>query len=49
MATMYKGYWIEFNLYGKEEYTVQVDGDDNWFDTEKEARTFIDSLEEAGY
>ena len=43
-VTEYKGYKIEFNFYGKGEYTVQVDGDDCWFNSEAEAKTFIDSL-----
>ena len=38
----YKGYYIEYNLYGKGEYTVQFCGDDFWFTTEKEAKDFID-------
>ena len=46
MASMYKGYWIEFNTYGNGEYTVQYNGDDVVFDTKEEAKKFIDSLEE---
>ena len=42
---MYKGYWITFNLYGRGEYTVQDCGDDVVFDTEEEAKQFIDGLE----
>ncbi len=38
----YKGYFIEYNIYGKSEYTVQFCGDDYWFSTEKEAKDFID-------
>jgi len=38
----YKGYFIEYNIYGKNEYTVQFFGDDYWFSTEKEAKDFID-------
>lgn len=45
-STQYKGYWIEFNLYGDGEYTVQYCGDDVIFETLEEARKFIDDLEE---
>jgi len=38
----YKGYYIEYNFYGKGEYTVQYEGDDVWFNTIKEAKEFID-------
>ena len=44
-STQYKGYWIEFNVYGDGEYTVFYDGDDLCFETLSEARKFIDSLE----
>lgn len=40
----YKGYYIEFNIYGEGEFTVQFCGDDVWFPTEKEAREFIDEV-----
>lgn len=40
----YKDYYIDHNLYGKDEYTVQYEGDDMWFDTEEEAKAFIDSI-----
>lgn len=40
----YKGYYIEYNIYGQKEYTVQYNGDDVFFQTEQEARAFIDSL-----
>lgn len=43
--TEYKGYYIEFNIYGKNEYTVQYCGDDFWFMSRDEAIAFIDSLE----
>ena len=43
-TTEYRGYYIEYNIYGKGEYTVQIDGDDVFFKTIKEAMTFIDSL-----
>lgn len=41
---LYKGYYIDFNLYDQNEYTVQYCGDDLWFDTEEEARNFINSI-----
>lgn len=40
----YKGYNIEYNFYGKNEYTVQYQGDDIWFKSEKEAKDFIDEI-----
>lgn len=40
----YRGYFITYNAYGKEEYTVDVDGDDVWCDTFSEARKVIDDL-----
>lgn len=40
----YRGYDIEYNLYGKKEFTVQYRGDDVWFKTEKEAKDFIDEI-----
>lgn len=42
--TEYKGYYIEYNIYGQKEYTVQYDGDDVFFKTEQEAKDFIDRL-----
>lgn len=42
----YKGYYIEYNIYGKNEYTVQYCGDDLIFNTETEAKQFIDSIQE---
>lgn len=45
METMYKGYWITFNFYGREEYTVQYCGDDIVFDTAEEAKEFINKIE----
>ena len=41
----YKGYYIEYNFYGTGEYTVQYCGDDIEFNTEKEARQFIDLMQ----
>lgn len=45
MFTEYKGYYIEFNFYGRNEYTVQYCGDDIMFQTEDEAKAFIDSIQ----
>lgn len=42
--TEYKGYFIEFNIYGQNEYTVQVGGDDVFFLTEAEAKAYIDRI-----
>lgn len=44
--TTYKGYSIDYNFYGNDEFTVQYCGDDIYFDTEAEARAFIDGIEE---
>lgn len=41
----YKGYYIEFNFYGRNKYTVQYCGDDIFFQTEDEAKAFIDSIQ----
>lgn len=38
----YRGYYIEFGLYGMNEYTVQIDGDDLWFSSVEKAEEFID-------
>ena len=40
----YRGFAIEFNFYGSNEYTVQYDGDDVWFDTLDAAKAFIDEV-----
>lgn len=40
----YRGFAIEFDFYGKEEYTVQFYGDDIWFETEEAAKNFIDEV-----
>ena len=42
----YKGYTIEFNTYKRNECTVFFEGDDIWFESEQEAKDFIDSLQE---
>ena len=41
----YNGYYIEFNLYGQNEYTVQYCGDDLIFRSIQEAKDFIDGIE----
>lgn len=38
----YKGYDIDYDVYGCGEYTIQVDGDDIWFDTLPDAQRWID-------
>lgn len=40
----YKGFDITFNFYRKGEYTVYYDGDDVWFETEEDAKAFIDEI-----
>jgi outer membrane phospholipase A len=42
--TKYKGYFIVLNLYGRNEYTVQYNGDDLFFRTLKGAKDFIDEI-----
>ena len=44
----YKGYYIEFNLYGRNEYTVQYRGDDLWFLSENDAKKCIDQICQEG-
>lgn len=41
----YKGYYIEYNIYGQKEYTVQYCGDDLVFRSIQEAKDFIDGIE----
>ena len=43
----YKGYYIEHDFYGQDEYTVQYCGDDVIFKTKEEAKAFIDELDES--
>ncbi len=43
--TEYRGYGIDFNVYGQQEYSVQVAGDDFIFATLDEAKKFIDSMD----
>lgn len=45
-VTVYKGYGIDFNIYGRNEYSVQIDGDDIIFNTLKEAKNYIDNISE---
>lgn len=40
----YKGYAIEFNFYGMNEYSVQYCGDDVMFESKDEAKAFIDEV-----
>ena len=47
-VTEYNGYYIEYNIYGENEYTVQFCGDDVVFETMKQAQAFIDSVNEGG-
>lgn len=42
----YKGYWIEFNFYGHNEYTVQYCGDDVFFRSIEDAKAFIEEVQE---
>ena len=42
--TMYKGYDISYNFYGRGEYTVQYCGDDVLFHSEDDAKAFIDRI-----
>lgn len=42
----YKGYGIDFNLYGNNEFSVQYCGDDYIFSTLDAAKKFIDSISE---
>lgn len=40
----YKGYYIEHNFYGENEWSVQYCGDDIIFNDFNEAKDFIDSV-----
>ena len=40
----YKGYYIEYNFYSENEYSVQYCGDDLIFRSEEEAKEFIDTI-----
>ena len=43
---MYKGYGIDYDFYGEDEYSVQYCGDDLMFRTIEEAKAFIDEIAE---
>ena len=40
----YRGYFIDYNAYGSEEYTIEIDGDDIWCNTLSEAQAVIDDM-----
>lgn len=40
----YRQFNIEFNTYGKNEYTVQYEGNDVVFETLDDAKNFIDEV-----
>ena len=42
----YKYYYIQYNFYGHNEYTVHYCGDDVYFRSEDEAKKFIDEISE---
>lgn len=42
----YRGYYIEENFYGRNEFSVQYCGDDVWFSSIEEAKAFIDNIAE---
>lgn len=42
----YKGYGIDFDIYGRDEYSVQYCGDDYIFETLESAREFIDDIQD---
>ena len=42
----YRGWDLSYNFYGKGEYTLQYDDADIWFDTEAEAKKFVDEIME---
>lgn len=44
MSIIYKGYGIDYDVYGTREFTVQFCGDDIEFPTELEAKEFIDEI-----
>ena len=46
--TEYKGYYIEYDFYGENEYSVQYLGDDLIFSTMEEAKQFIDTISQEG-
>ena len=40
----YKGFYVEHNIYGRDECTVHYCGDDVWFESKEEAIEFIDYI-----
>lgn len=38
------GFYVEYNFYGRNEYTVQYCGDDIFFDTKEEAIKFCETV-----
>ena len=42
----YKGYGIDFDVYGGDEYSVQYCGDDLLFDSLDKAKEFIDDIQD---
>ena len=48
MFTEYKGFYIEFNFYGNNQYSIQFCGDDLIFNSKEDAYNFIDNLEKEG-
>lgn len=42
----YKGWTFDYNVYGRNEYTIQVDGDDIYFKSLKDVHKFIDEMED---
>ena len=44
MIIEYKGFYIEHNFYGNDEWSLQFCGDDIIFETKQEAIDFVDSL-----
>ena len=42
----YRGYGIDFNVYGDNEYSVHYCGDDCMFSTLEKAMAFIDEIKE---
>lgn len=44
--TIYKGYAVEYNVYGQGEYSVLYFGDDYFFNSLTDAKKFIDEVTE---
>ena len=45
-VVFYKGYGIDFDVYGRDEYSVQYCGDDYMFDSLEKAKEFIDDIQD---